>query len=556
MISVYELNDLKDRGGAPGKSEVVAIERLDQDEEVRLSYIDAKVESLARNLVGEVFDILVDPGSISLKIVSVLKQAWEAGGWVVGVFRAQNSDKVQIVFAKSRNLPMRPVAESATPMRERSDGLVTATRVSKHAPKMTAPLLIRMPTRGRPEQAMRVLSAYREFATDHVAIEVVIDEGDETTNDTRVLQRLCDLDCSFSIARHANKIDAVNGGRRDDFAIVALASDDMMPVSQGYDRRIVEAMHEHFPLLDGAVYFNDGYNRDHVRPGDPVLCTMPILGRHLYDAFGYIYHPEYGSLYSDNEQTQILTAMRRIAFVDECIIEHRHHAAGKAPYDMLYQANDNTYGAADKALFERRAELRRPQAQFAFDAPPLWLSLLICSTTARQDSLRRLEEHLRAQMRQFPREVEICVSVDDGQQTIGAKRQALLERAVGLYVAFVDDDDFVVNDYVKRVLDALKSNPAADCASLVGTMTTNGERPERFEHSLKHTDWYTRADGVHVRSPNHLSAIRREHALKAGFPSKNFGEDHSYSKAVQPLLKTEVSTGDSPAYFYWWRPNK
>jgi len=41
--------------------------------------------------------------------------------------------------------------------------------------------------------------------------------------------------------------------------------------------------------------------------------------------------------------------------------------------------------------------------------------------------------------------------------TIGAKRNQLLHRAKGDYVAFVDDDDLVSSDYVNKVLSAVST---------------------------------------------------------------------------------------------------
>ncbi len=86
-------------------------------------------------------------------------------------------------------------------------------------------------------------------------------------------------------------------------------------------------------------------------------------------------------------------------------------------------------------------------------------------------------------------------------------------------------------------------------------MTVDGENPQRFEHSIKYDGWYTK-DGVHYRTPNHLSVVRCELARKVGFVSKNVGEDHDYSMRLRPLLKTEASTGETPLYFYFYRPKQ
>ncbi len=557
VISVDEVSVQKQSADDKNTLDVRGFIEVDSEDHDKLSYIDASIEPLATQLSGDMFDVGVSYDFASRDVIFALKRMWEAGGWIVGVF--DRGDSAQVVFVRPRGGSSSNTLTSSLVVRSeknpdpRSES--TERVVNVCSPKTSNPLLVRMPTRGRPEQALSVLAQYRSRAAEHVKIEVVIDEDDSSMNNTQVLQRLCELDCVVSIERNRSKIEAVNGGRVDDWAVLVLASDDMVPIVDGYDQRILDAMCRHFPLLDGAVYFDDGYNRDHALPGKPVLCTLPIMGRHLYEQFGYVYYPGYGSLYSDNEQTELLSSMRRIAFVDECIIEHKHHAAGKAAFDELYKFNDDKFGNADKRLFEERSKMQRPGSQFSFDAPPMLLSILICSTRARSGYLNRLLEHLRAQVGRFQRQVELCVAVDDGEQTIGEKRQALLERAVGHYVAFVDDDDWVSHDYVELVRSAVRSCEV-DCASLRGIMTTNGERPEYFHHSLDYDSWFTdKTTGLHCRTPNHLNAVRRELALKAGFPSKSFGEDHSYSKALYPLLKTEAKI-DSLLYYYWFRSRK
>lgn len=553
MIPVDEVEVVSSEHRRIGEVIEVDMLALSDDEQVAFDFVDAQLDAQALSLQCDMFVASIPSTMASDRVVGALKLAWEAGGWIAGAFPVGGG--YQFVLARGRVDSSSMVAK-ALKIREENDFPLASTSVTRvvvegREPKMSTPLLVRMPTRGRPEQALRVLQRYRSMAQSHVAIEVVIDTDDEMMNCALVLQQLCDLDVVITVGNHKSKIEAVNGGRVDDWSILVLASDDMCPVVQGYDARIVEEMNKHFPLRDGALNFNDSYNRDHVRSGQPILNTLPIIGRHLWEQFGYVYHPSYGSLYVDDEFTELMTQMRRLVFIDDVIIEHRHYAAGKAPKDVLYTHNDDKWGALDKQLFEQRSQLRQPNSQFAFDAPPLLLSILICSTTARRASFNRLVGHLRAQMRAWPRQVELVVDIDDGEKTIGQKRNGLLERAVGTYVAFVDDDDWVSHDYVDRIVTALIDNEA-DCVSLEGIITTDGENPERFTHSIEHDHWYS-ASGVHFRSINHLNAVRRSIALKVGFPSKNFGEDHDYSRALRPFLKSEANTGNSPLYYYWYR---
>jgi glycosyltransferase involved in cell wall biosynthesis len=141
------------------------------------------------------------------------------------------------------------------------------------------------------------------------------------------------------------------------------------------------------------------------------------------------------------------------------------------------------------------------------------LSILICSLNSRAHLLKRLRAVLDPQLTD---EVEVIVNVDDGQLSIGDKRNALLKEATGDYIAFIDDDDMVRTTYVPNILTAILTDP--DCVGIEGIMTTNGSTSGRlFIHSLRYHIWFE-DNGVYYRNPNHLSPVKRELALKTGFP--------------------------------------
>ena len=171
------------------------------------------------------------------------------------------------------------------------------------------------------------------------------------------------------------------------------------------------------------------------------------------------------------------------------------------------------------------------------------LSILICSLNAREKMLNNVLDQLRKQKTSA---VEILVEKDNGKMLIGDKRNLLLKNSTGKYVAFVDDDDEVSEDYIAKVLNAIQNEP--DCCGLEGIVTTNGRRRRKFIHSLRYDRWFEK-NGIYYRNPNHLNTIKRDIALKVGFSSKSHGEDRDFSMAVLPHLKTEEYI-EGPIYFY------
>ena len=167
--------------------------------------------------------------------------------------------------------------------------------------------------------------------------------------------------------------------------------------------------------------------------------------------------------------------------------------------------------------------------------PSVKLSILIPSLADRKSSLEQLHACLNPQKND---EVEFIVVSDRGQMSIGQKRNMLLSQSRGQYVAFVDDDDMVPTDYVSRILKALESNP--DCTSLTGKIVFSDGYSRPFIHSLRYDRWIDDHEGkVYYRPPNHLNAVRRDIAVKVGFPSWNVGEDRYFSHHIRPMLKRE-----------------
>lgn len=168
------------------------------------------------------------------------------------------------------------------------------------------------------------------------------------------------------------------------------------------------------------------------------------------------------------------------------------------------------------------------------------LSILIPTIDGRREMLNGLLTSLYSQY--TGEDVEILIDCDGG--TIGAKRQRMIEKAKGLYVAFIDDDDTVSTEYIKSVLPSCNG---CDVIGFRGYMTTNGKKPKGFVIS-KDVE-YKEVNGVYYRFNNHLSPVRRELALQVGYKDLSYQEDYDYACRLRPLVKTEVFI-DKKLYHY------
>ena len=169
------------------------------------------------------------------------------------------------------------------------------------------------------------------------------------------------------------------------------------------------------------------------------------------------------------------------------------------------------------------------------------LSILICSLGSRAVSLNALLEELHRQIGDT-QGIEVLTNVDERQKSTGRKRQELLESATGKYVIYIDDDDLIEPCYIAELLKACASD--CDCFGMVGYITTNGQNKIEWRLSKNYDNVTIKENGwqhVYLRKTNHITGVKREIALKAGFPDKSNAEDKYYSDRVAPLCATEYS---------------
>lgn len=180
------------------------------------------------------------------------------------------------------------------------------------------------------------------------------------------------------------------------------------------------------------------------------------------------------------------------------------------------------------------------------------LSILICTVNGREKYLERLTQRLKTQITP---EVEVLVAKDNREEPIGKKRNNLIHQAIGEYIAFIDDDDWVSENYISKILKATDTKP--DVIGFNSAITFNGIDPRRVEITLKHKNWSHKTGElngaqqpvIYYRCPNHLTPIKRSIAQQIMFPELNDQEDRYYSLAIPSFAKTEVYIDDY-LYFY------
>jgi len=180
------------------------------------------------------------------------------------------------------------------------------------------------------------------------------------------------------------------------------------------------------------------------------------------------------------------------------------------------------------------------------------LSLLIPTITSRSQLFAQLHESLHRQIcaSRWASEVEILFELDGGEASIGYKRNVLVSRASGQFIAFIDDDDEVSADYVELICSAIERRPEIDCIGIRGVITFRGSHPHEFIHSLRYTDFFSRNHTLY-RPPYHLNPIRREIAARYRFLDVSYSEDFEWAQQMRrdSALRNEEFI-DSVLYYY------
>lgn len=218
-------------------------------------------------------------------------------------------------------------------------------------------ILVKLPTRSRPAAALQIINDYNHMADNRSSIRFVVscDTDDESMNNAQMIRTLAAYpNVVVVFGQSLSKIHAINRDFQHfgtDYDICVLASDDMHCQVKGWDTILKVEMATHFPDTDGVLWHWDGDPNTRGK-----LNTMCIMGRKAIDRFGYIYNPEYTSLWCDNEFTEVWSALGKQFYSDDILFRHVHfsNTTGLQP-DALMKKTQSFY-FQDEAVYKNRKQ--------------------------------------------------------------------------------------------------------------------------------------------------------------------------------------------------------
>lgn len=406
-------------------------------------------------------------------------------------------------------------------------------------------------SRSRPEKFRRgAESIVQNFSSDNdAAFLVTIDSDDATMSEAFV--RSCfpaAANVIVDVGLSKSKIHAINRGlgrlaELEPWDIIVNMSDDMVFLRKDFDRIICANC-----TPDTFLHLPDGHQNEKI-------ATMSIMGRRYFERFGYIYHPDYASVYCDNEAQDVAKKLGCYRYVNERgVFEHLHPVWKRAEMDDQYRRTETKeMYAKDGAVYQRRKAAGFP------NGGPLTVSILIPTVPSRAAMLQRLRENIKMNNggKVESEDYEVLVyltaeSVNGGPHT-GEKRNKLLRDARGDYVWFIDDDDLLMNDSLGHVIDLCRSEKR-DIVAIDGKFTVDGAGYAWWSVRKEYTrnkDVIDPVTGIqHLqRMPSHITPTKRELALRCTFPNRSLYEDANYSAQLRCHVRSQ-SILEKPAYHY------
>jgi hypothetical protein len=220
-------------------------------------------------------------------------------------------------------------------------------------------ILVKYPTRQRQLKFFNNLINYIDMASGKHDLLIVVtmdaDDVDMNNDSCRdAFSRLVEdgVEITYHYGPSTGKIAAIN---RDiptsNWDIIVSTADDMEPVEDGWDDIIVQDMVREFPNFDGALNYNNDPRLDGKGSnGFHTLITLPVIGRKLYDRFGYIYHPDYKSEWCDNEQTEMFESLGVLRHINRRPIVHKW----AENQDALMRRNMQIGWSVDRQTYDDR----------------------------------------------------------------------------------------------------------------------------------------------------------------------------------------------------------
>jgi len=205
----------------------------------------------------------------------------------------------------------------------------------------TPKISIVVPSRGRPENAHRLLKAINDTAKDHVTVTFAVDKDDDT-----ISQYPQDNVMPVTGGSMVNALNEQALTEAHFYPYVGFLGDDTLP-HDGWYPKIIWALERQD---NSIVYGNDLIQGEN-------LPTGVFMDSNIVKTLGFMAPVNQKQLFVDNFWKLLGEELGTLTYVDDAIIEHLHPLAEKAPHDATYEHGNSSdvweHDAAQYRLYKQ-----------------------------------------------------------------------------------------------------------------------------------------------------------------------------------------------------------
>jgi hypothetical protein len=203
-------------------------------------------------------------------------------------------------------------------------------------------MMVLAPSRGRPENALRLLDRFYDTTSMESDIRIIIDEDEPRKQEYNQLL-MGDYIMSFGerlrLGALLNKYGTAYAPNHE---IIGFMGDDVYPSNAGWDEKIFEAM-----TPNGIVYCNDGWQGQN-------LPTAVFMDSNIIKTMGFMVPLGMTHLFIDNYWYELGKRLGTLTYLEDVYLEHLHPFAGKAETDKTYEeANAGHIWTADEEILKK-----------------------------------------------------------------------------------------------------------------------------------------------------------------------------------------------------------
>lgn len=385
-------------------------------------------------------------------------------------------------------------------------------------------------------------------------------------------------------------VDAVNeGAKYATGMMIVVNADDQYP-AKDWDEALgnlpLTGVDKSCPPVDYVIEVTTGTPNEHERG----IMVMPILTRHRYERLGYVFYPQYESMYADNDFCAMARRDKCVADGRALVFPHKHPICDKSvKRDEQYAAQNRPEAyELGKKIFEARVkngfgeveveETPKPKLELVKGKRPLFS---LCHTTARVPDGWREAAKAWKERCDRPEDVEYILTVDEpldvqeGHFPVtklgvcnGTKKDCVsgwnyaAQLSEGRFIITVADDLFPPEHWdteLKKVIDfekeeVLEVSTGAHDGVLTFCMMTREYYAKygyvlypEFVSAYADNDFtdQARRDGV-VKDAKHLMFEHRHPTITGELPDKVYlhqGSDHAYDVGKSTYTKRTEARG-------------